>query len=123
MKHLVLIFIGGGFGSVLRFIVSKYLNDTSTGIPYGTMLVNITGSLLIGVVLGLAAKNHFITQNHTLLLATGFCGGLTTFSTFAFENQTFLKTGEFLNFTIYTCASFILGFLVVFSGVYLVKYI
>ncbi|MDW5290509.1 fluoride efflux transporter CrcB [Formosa sp. PL04] len=123
MKQLVLIFIGGGFGSILRFIISKYLNGANTGIPYGTMFANVIGSLLIGAILGLASKNHFITQNHTLLLATGFCGGLTTFSTFAYENHMFLKTGDFINFAIYTCVSFILGFLAVFLGVFLIKYI
>ncbi|MFB9053050.1 fluoride efflux transporter CrcB [Formosa undariae] len=121
MKQLLLVFIGGGSGSVLRFLISKYLNSPNTGIPYGTFLANILGSLLIGAILGLAAKNHFISQNHTLLLATGFCGGLTTFSTFAYENHMFLKTGDFLNFAIYTFTTFILGFLAVFLGVYLIK--
>ncbi|MHA7943293.1 fluoride efflux transporter CrcB [Formosa sp. 3Alg 14/1] len=121
MKQLLLVFIGGGSGSVLRFLIGKYLNSPSTGIPYGTFLANILGSLLIGIILGLASKNHFITQNHTLLLATGFCGGLTTFSTFAYENHMFLKMGDFLNFTMYTFTTFTLGFLAVFLGVYIIK--
>ncbi|PNW28849.1 fluoride efflux transporter CrcB [Formosa algae] len=121
MKQLVLVFIGGGLGSVLRFTISKYINDASTGIPYGTFLANILGSLLIGIILGLADKNHLITHNYTLLLATGFCGGLTTFSTFAFENHVFLKTGDFVNFALYTLFTFIIGFLAVFLGVFLIK--
>ncbi|QDO93922.1 fluoride efflux transporter CrcB [Formosa sediminum] len=121
MKQVVLVFIGGGFGSVLRYTISKYINDAHTGIPYGTFLVNILGSLLIGILLGLANKNHLMSHNYTLLLATGFCGGLTTFSTFAYENQVFLKTGDFLNFTLYTFTTFVVGFLAVFLGVYLIK--
>ncbi|MBP1839582.1 fluoride efflux transporter CrcB [Formosa algae] len=121
MKQLVLVFIGGGLGSVLRFTISKYINDASTGIPYGTFLANILGSLLIGIILGLADKNHLITHNYTLLLATGFCGGLTTFSTFAFENHVFLKTGDFVNFALYTLFTIIIGFLAVFLGVFLIK--
>ncbi|GGZ77066.1 fluoride efflux transporter CrcB [Algibacter mikhailovii] len=121
MKQLILVFVGGGFGSVLRFIIGKYLNNAETGIPYGTFAANILGSLLIGFILGFAAKNEVLTQNHTLLLATGFCGGLTTFSTFAYENHVFLRSGDFLSFAVYTFASFILGFSAVFAGIYLIK--
>ncbi len=121
MKQLILVFIGGGFGSALRFLIGKWLNSSETGIPYGTFAANILGSLLIGIILGLAAKNDSLTQNQTLLLATGFCGGFTTFSTFAYENHVFLKSGDFMSFAIYTIASFIVGFLAVFLGMYLVR--
>jgi CrcB protein len=121
MKQIILVFIGGGFGSALRFLIGKWLNSSETGIPYGTFAANILGSLLIGIILGLAAKNDSLTQNQTLLLATGFCGGFTTFSTFAYENHVFLKSGDFMTFAIYTIASFIVGFLAVFLGIYLVK--
>ncbi len=121
MKQLLLVFVGGGFGSVLRFIIGKYLNSTETGIPWGTFAANILGSLLIGIILGFAAKNDSLTQNQTLLLATGFCGGFTTFSTFAYENHVFLKAGDFTSFAFYTIGSFIVGFLAVFLGLFLVK--
>ena len=121
MKQLLLVFIGGGFGSVLRYLIGKYLNNPESGIPYGTFTANILGSLLIGIILGLAAKNDTLSQNQTLLLATGFCGGFTTFSTFAYENHVLLKSGDFTSFAIYTIASFIIGFLAVFFGIYLVK--
>ena len=121
MKQLLLVFVGGGFGSVLRFVIGKFLNSTETGIPYGTFAANIIGSLLIGIILGLAAKNDTLTSNQTLLLATGFCGGFTTFSTFAYENHVFLKSGDFMSFALYTIASFVIGFLAVFLGLYLAK--
>ncbi len=121
MKQILLVFLGGGFGSVLRYLIGKFLNSTENGIPYGTFLANILGSLLIGIILGLAAKNDSLSQNQTLLLATGFCGGFTTFSTFAYENHVFLKSGDFMSFALYTIASFIIGFLAVFAGMYLVK--
>jgi len=121
MKQFLLVFLGGGFGSGLRYIIGKYLNSTETGIPYGTFAANIIGSLLIGIILGLAAKNDALSQNQTLLLATGFCGGFTTFSTFAYENHVFLKSGDFTSFAVYTIASFIIGFLAVFLGLHLVK--
>ena len=121
MKQLLLVFVGGGFGSVLRFIIGKYLNSSESGIPYGTFAANILGSLLIGIILGLAAKNETLTSNQTLLLATGFCGGFTTFSTFAYENHVLLKSGDFTSFALYTIGSFIIGFLAVFLGMFLVK--
>lgn len=121
MKHILLVFIGGGFGSVLRYLLGTKLNSQVSGIPWGTFAANILGSLLIGIILGLAAKNNTLSQNHTLLLATGFCGGFTTFSTFAYENHVFLKSGDFLSFAIYTIASFIVAFIAVFFGMFLVK--
>ena len=123
MKNLLFVFIGGGFGSVLRFLIGKWLNNSEGNFPLGTFVANVLGSLLIGVILGYVAKNDAISQNHTLLLATGFCGGFTTFSTFAYENQVFLKSGDFTSFAFYTIASFVVGFLAVFAGIYLVKFI
>ncbi len=121
MKQLLLVFVGGGFGSVLRYALGKYLNSPVDGIPYGTFAANILGSLLIGIILGLAAKNDTLTSNQTLLLATGFCGGFTTFSAFAYENHVFLKAGDFTSFALYTIGSFVVGFLAVFFGLFLVK--
>ena len=123
MKQLLLVFIGGGVGSSLRYWISKYLNSAETGIPYGTFAANIIGSFIIGIVLGLALKNNSVSQNTVLLVATGFCGGFTTFSTFAYENHIFLKSGDFMSFALYTLASFVVGFAAVFGGMYLVKFI
>ncbi len=122
MKQLLLVFLGGGVGSTLRYGLGKYLNSSVTGIPYGTFAANVLGSLLIGIILGMAAKNEYLSENTTLLLATGFCGGFTTFSTFAYENHVFLKNGDLLNFALYTIGSFILGFVAVFIGMWVIRY-
>ncbi|GAA3522026.1 fluoride efflux transporter CrcB [Aquimarina addita] len=121
MKQILLVFIGGGTGSVGRYLISKFLNNPTSGIPYGTFIANILGSFIIGIILGLALKNTILSQNTVLLLATGFCGGFTTFSTFAYENHMLLKTGDITSFFIYTIASFITGFLLVFLGMWLVR--
>jgi CrcB protein len=116
-----LVFIGGGFGSVLRHLLGEYFNNQKDGIPYGTFAANILGSLLIGIILGIALKSNSLSNNQTLFLATGFCGGFTTFSTFAYENHVFLKSGDFMSFALYTIGSFVIGFLAVFFGMFLVK--
>ncbi|MAD96889.1 MAG: fluoride efflux transporter CrcB [Flavobacteriaceae bacterium] len=121
MKQILLVFLGGGVGSSLRFLLGKWLNSPENGIPYGTFFANILGSLLIGIILGYAAKTEALSQNQTLFLATGFCGGFTTFSTFAYENHVFLKSGDFTSFAIYTISSFIIGFLAVFAGIHVIK--
>ncbi len=120
---ILLVFLGGGTGSVLRYLIGKFLNSPQSAIPYGTFLANILGSLLIGFILGLASKNNLLTENHKLLLATGFCGGFTTFSSFAYENHLSLKSGDFMSFALYTIATFIIGFSMVFGGIYLTKHI
>lgn len=119
MKNLFLVFVGGGFGSILRYLISKYLNPLVSMLPFGTFTVNILGSLLIGVILGLSFKNNTLSQNTTLLLATGFCGGFTTFSTFAYENHIFLKSGDISSFAVYTFISIAAGLAAVFVGMYL----
>jgi fluoride exporter len=121
MKPLLLVFLGGGLGSTLRYGLGKYLNSTTLGFPYGTFTVNLLGSLLIGIILGMAAKHDSISQNTMLLVATGFAGGFTTFSTFAYENHIFLKNGEFGLFALYTFGSFIIAFGSVFFGIWVVK--
>ncbi|MEZ4840963.1 MAG: fluoride efflux transporter CrcB [Flavobacteriaceae bacterium] len=121
MKQVLLVFLGGGVGSVLRYVVTRFFNNPTTGVPYGTFLVNIIGSFLIGVFLGLALKNEALNQSQTLLLATGFCGGFTTFSAFAYENHLFLKSGNLTLLFSYIIASIVVGLLAVFLGIYIVK--
>ena len=121
MKNFLLVFVGGGLGSGLRYLISKYLNSNLGSFPLGTFAVNIIGSLIIGLVLGYAAKENSLSHNQVLLLATGFCGGFTTFSAFAQENFQLLKTGDIMQFSIYTIGSIVVGLLAVFLGLYIAK--
>jgi len=123
MKQVLIVFIGGGIGSVARYLLGKWLNNLETTIPYGTLLSNVLGSLLMGLVIGYLSKNSNISETHTLLLVTGFCGGFTTFSAFAYENHLFLKNGDYVSFLSYSLGSLILSFLAIFSGLYLAKVI
>jgi CrcB protein len=121
MKNILLVFLGGGLGSSLRYLISKYLNQLENSIALGTFAVNILGSLLIGIIMGFALKNDTPSSTLTLLVATGFCGGFTTFSAFALENYQLLKTGDITNFIVYTLGSVALGIVAVFIGIWLVK--
>lgn len=120
MKQLLIVFVGGGTGSVLRFIIGKYLNNLHS-IPFGTFLVNIIGCFLIGLFLGSTSKNNWLSLEMTLLLATGFCGGFTTFSSFIYESQVIWKSGELINFFLYTIFSFLFGFFLLFLGIWITK--
>ena len=119
MKSFLLVFLGGGLGSGLRYLVSITMNQYSKVLPFGTFTVNMLGCLLIGLILGYAQRENTLTSNQTLLLATGFCGGFTTFSAFANENLELIKNGELFNFSVYTIGSVLIGILAVFIGFYL----
>ena len=119
MKSFLLVFLGGGLGSVLRYLISIAMNQYSKVLPFGTFTVNMLGCLLIGLILGYAQKENTLNSNQTLLLATGFCGGFTTFSAFANKNLELIKNGEIFNFSVYTIGSVLIGILAVCIGFYL----
>ena len=120
MKFL-LVFLGGGLGSSLRYLLSRCFSNLETSIPYGTLLVNVLGSFFIGIFIGLSLKNDTLSQNQVLFLTVGFCGGFTTFSSFSLENVTLLKNGDYVQFGIYILTSIFLGILAVLFGLSIVR--
>lgn len=121
IKQLLLVFLGGGIGSMARFGVGKFMVHKNLHLIWGTLTVNIFGSLLIGLILGYALKTQSLNQNMILLLATGFCGGFTTFSAFAYENQELLRQGDIATLLLYSLGSLAVGIAAVLLGLYLVK--
>lgn len=119
--NFFLVFLGGGIGSLLRYSISYVFTQKEIQGHFATFTVNIIGSFLIGLVLGYSLKSNTINQHHTLLLATGFCGGFTTFSSFAFENYNLLKNGDYLSLSFLILGTLILGIAAVFLGISLVK--
>lgn len=120
MKTLFYIFIGGGFGSVLRFLISNYTQKlwNINTFPLGTFVVNMIGCFLIGVF-----TSYFIKiDNHLkFLLITGFCGGFTTFSTFSAENISLWENGNYFILSLYILLSVIVGLAAVYFGLNMTK--
>jgi len=121
-KSVLIVGLGGFLGSASRFLVSRYFQlQTLSDFPWGTFTVNIVGSLIIGLVYGLSERGNFLSPELRLFLAVGFCGGFTTFSSFANDMLLMLQGRELFHFVIYSGASFILGLVSVFIGRYLVQ--
>lgn len=118
LKNILLVGIGGMIGSMGRYLTAHFIRHDS--FPYATFTVNILGSLLIGVIMGIAAKQDGLA-NWRLFLATGVCGGFTTFSAFAWENMQFLHQQRYSAFLVYTGASLIFGLASVTLGYWLTK--
>ena len=117
MKHLLLVGLGGFIGSVARFLVSKLnLSWHFFSIPMGTLTVNVLGSFIIGILVGISAKSDLISTDLRVFLMVGFCGGFTTFSSFSSENLMLMQNGQVFTLLIYTSLSILLGFLAVYLG-------
>ncbi|WP_340620772.1 fluoride efflux transporter CrcB [Xenorhabdus siamensis] len=95
MMNLILaVFIGGGFGSLLRWFIGLRLNNASAPIAIGTLTANCIGAFIIGLGLAYFSKTTHLAPAWKLMLTTGFCGGLTTFSTFSAEVVYLLQAGK-----------------------------
>ena len=93
-QAILLVMLGGAFGSAARYLATHISSDLSKhhGFPFGTLLVNVVGSMAVGYVLTWSADHAH--DRWRLLAATGFCGGFTTFSTFSFETMAYWHTGR-----------------------------
>jgi CrcB protein len=117
MKEFLLIGFGGFIGSVARYYVSKLnLLIDFFSIPVGTLIVNISGSLLLGFLTGIAERSTLMNVELRLFLMIGLCGGFTTFSTFTGENLMLMRNGQFTAVILYTGISIFFGFLAIYLG-------
>lgn len=110
------VFIGGGLGSVLRYFLSPFnVNGNDYIWPVGTFLVNLLSSFFLGFLMQKALSNQ-LHPSVGLLLATGFCGGFSTFSTFSYELYLYFQKGEFIAGMLYISLSIILGIILIWAG-------
>ena len=117
IKLLLIIGTGSFIGGISRFLTARFVQNTViSAFPYGTFVVNIIGCFLIGLFYGLSERGNFMNPEWRMFLTVGFCGGFTTFSTFANENVALLRDGNIFYFALYTSLSVFIGIMATYLG-------
>ena len=106
--------LGGSIGAMLRYVITTLWKTNN--FPFQTLFINIIGCLCIGIILALSQKTNLLSSDIKLFLATGICGGFTTFSTFSAENFMLLKSGEYVTAALYIFASVAICITATFVG-------
>lgn len=121
-RNVLLVALGSMLGGVARYICSLQIAERYvTEFPYGTFVVNLLGCFLVGSFYGLAERFEWFSPDLRLALTVGFCGGFTTFSSFAYENMRLLQEREYTTFGSYVLLSVAIGLLAAFAGLSLSK--
>lgn len=125
MTRIILLIGAGSFlGGISRFLASRFIQDSVlSAFPFGTFIVNITGCFLIGLIYGISERGNMTDSGLKMFLTVGFCGGFTTFSTFANENVALLRDGNIFQFALYTSLSVFVGILATYLGNLITKII
>ena len=122
MKDMLLVGLGGGLGSIARFLCQRWLYSVCPHpFPIGTFLVNLAGCFLIGLFWGISLKSPGNSESWKLFLMTGVCGGYTTFSTFTFESIAMVKENKYDLFLLYIGCSVVMCLLATWAGLKLVR--
>lgn len=124
MRLLVVVGIGGFIGTVSRYLISRFFELSYGSVfPWGTLIVNILGSLLLGIIIGISEKGNFMNQEVRLFLTVGICGGFTTFSSLSYDAFNLLRQQDWIRFSLYASLSLFLGLLAIYFGRLLIKVI
>lgn len=119
MQNFLLAGAGGGIGAMLRFGIYRSMPHQPAFLV--TLIINIAGSFLLGLLLGWFSSNDHLSENVKIFLALGLCGGFTTFSTFSAENMVLLQEGKYVTAVFYIGASIFLGIIASFLGFKLIQ--
>lgn len=121
--NYLLVFVGGGLGSVLRYWVNVICGRLfGTDFPYGIMLINITGSTVMGLIAGYLAFKGEAAQSWRIFIMTGILGGYTTFSAFSLDAALLYERGEIGLAALYVIGSVVLAIAGLFAGLALVRH-
>ena len=121
IRNIIAVGAGSFIGGIARYLVSLVMKGISKGFPWATLLVNLLGCLIIGVLWGFLSLNTSESTSWGLFLTVGLCGGFTTFSTFSKEALTMLQTGQIWGFASYIALSIFAGIALVAIGYYLFR--
>ncbi len=123
MLNIFAVFIGGGLGAILRYLAGIFFVSNFKNLPLSTFIVNIAGCFILGFLYILFIEKPNLSSEIKFFATTGFCGGLTTFSTFSFEIYKMIENSNYFCAALYMLLSLIFGILAVFAGIYSAKII
>jgi len=124
LRTILIVGTGGFIGSVMRYLVQFYVEKgMSSTFPLGTLIANIVGSFVIGMVFALAEKGNLLSSEWRIFLSVGICGGFTTFSAFAYNNFIMIKEHSYGQLLFNLGGNIFLGILAVYLGIILIRVI
>jgi CrcB protein len=122
MKGLIYVFIGGGLGSLVRFLLSKWVNAfNNSNFPFGTFTINIIACFTLGFIIGLADHKQLLSPASRLFWAVGFCGGFSTFSAFSSESLTLIQQGHNSTMLLYILLTVVVCLTATFGGLFIAQ--
>ena len=116
MLNCLVVALGGGLGACARYLIGLVPIKEPFSFPIKTLFINFLGCFVIGLIAAFAEKESSISPKTVLFIKTGLCGGFTTFSTFALETETLIKTGRIGMAALYVVLSVFVGIALVFAG-------